>query len=491
MIVDIGRYPDDRSPDVLIIGAGIAGLAAARDLAAAGRPVTMLEARDRVGGRIFTHRDSASPIPVELGAEFVHGESPELWKIADKLPARPYEVTEHHWYFENRRLSTSSDYWEKIESLMRRMKSAKTDQSFKDFLDSQPDDQETQRAKAMAVSYVEGFEAANIERIGIQGLTRENEASAEIDGDKSFRFLTGYDSLAHALRVEAEARGAIIHFNARVKEINWASGDIKIICERAGSVDDGSANNPATSVEPLRFIAPAVLITLPLGILQTAPEKAGAVRFTPELPVAKRRAIDVLAMGNVVKIVMCFRDRFWEEVKLSDQENKTANFADFAFMHCPDAPFPTWWTQLPVRAPVLVGWVGGPRAERLLPRRDADQVVSTSNAEGGKTTQVESNSPIVNEAITSLMHIFNLSPDAIRSQLQAAYFHDWRDDAYARGAYSYVPVDGLKAQELLSQPLNNKLFFAGEATAVGHVGTVHGAIKSGQRAAKEIIMAVV
>jgi len=474
---------------IAVIGAGIAGLAAARDLAAAGRPVTLLEARDRVGGRIFTHRDSTSPIPIELGAEFVHGESPELWQIADKLSAKPYEVAERHWYFENGKLSRSSDFWEKIEGLMLRMKSAKTDQSFKDFLDSQPDDQETQRAKAMAVRYVEGFEAANIERIGIQGLTRENEASAEIDGDKSFRFFTGYDSLAHALRVEAEARGAIIHFNAIVKEINWASGDIKLICERAGSVYDRSANNPATS-EPSSFTAPAVLITLPLGVLQTAPEKAGAVRFTPELPAAKQAAIDVLAMGNVVKIVMCFRERFWEEVKLSDQENKTANFADFAFMHCPDAPFPTWWTQLPVRAPVLVGWVGGPRAERLLPRRDADQVASRPKAEDNKTTPGESDSVIVNEAITSLMHIFNLSPDAIRTQLQAAYFHDWRADPFARGAYSYVPVDGLKAQELLSQPLDNKLFFAGEALSVGHIGTVHGAIQSGKRAAKEILSSV-
>ena len=475
---------------IAIVGAGIAGLAAARDLAAAGRPVTLLEARDRVGGRIFTHRDSNSPIPIELGAEFVHGESPELWQIADKLPAKPYEVAERHWYFENGKLSTTSDFWEKIESLMLRMKSAKSDQSFKDFLDSQPDDQETQRAKAMAIRYVEGFEAANIERIGIQGLTKENEASAGIDGDKSFRFFTGYDSLAHALRVEAEARGTVTHLKVIVKEINWANGDLKIICERAGGVYDGSAISPAASAEPLRFTASAVLITLPLGVLQMAPERAGAVRFTPELPAAKQAAIDVLAMGNVVKIVMCFRESFWEEVKLSDQENKTANFADFAFMHCPDATFPTWWTQLPVRAPVLVGWIGGPKAEYLTSRYDFSREGRRQKAEGGKQQAYERpDSSLVDEAINSLMRIFNLPPDAIRSQLQAAYFHNWRDDPFARGAYCYIPVDGLKAQELLSQPLDHKLFFAGEALSVGHIGTVHGAIQSGKHAAKEILSA--
>src|SRR5205809_369280 len=206
--------------DVLIIGAGAAGLAAAHELSRAGRKVIVLEARDRIGGRIFTHKDPSIPIPIELGAEFVHGKSPELWHIAQRAHLQLYEVSERHWYFENGKLSESDDFWTKIERLNDQMKLSGPDQSFKDFLASLPDDEETRRAKAMAIRYVEGFHAANIERIGVRGLTRENEASAEIDGDKTFRFLTGYDSLAHALRVEAEARGAITHLNAIVKEIN-------------------------------------------------------------------------------------------------------------------------------------------------------------------------------------------------------------------------------------------------------------------------------
>ena len=79
------------------------------------------------------------------------------------------------------------------------------------------------------------------------------------------------------------------------------------------------------------------------------------------------------------------------------------------------------------------------------------------------------------------------STEETRNQLEASDVHDWHDDPFSRGAYSYVPVDGLPAQQTLAQPLSDKLFFAGEATCTGHVGTVHGAIQSGQRAAREIL----
>ncbi len=141
----------NKSSDVLIIGAGAAGLAAARGLSVAGRNVIVLEARDRIGGRIFTCRDPAAAIPIELGAEFVHGKSPELWHLAQSAHLELYEVSERHLYFENGKLIKSENFWAKIESLNEKMRSGGTDQSFKDFLSSLPDDEETRRAKAIAV----------------------------------------------------------------------------------------------------------------------------------------------------------------------------------------------------------------------------------------------------------------------------------------------------------------------------------------------------
>src|SRR5205807_7414846 len=268
--------------DVLIIGAGASGLAAARDLSVAGRKVIVLEARGRIGGRIFTHKDPASPIPIELGAEFMHGKSPALWRLAERAHLKLQQTSERHWYFEDGKLSKSRDFWRKIEKLNDQMKSSDVDQSLKDFLASLPDDEETRRAKDMAIRYVEGFHAGDIERIGIQGIVKANEAAENIQGDKMFRFLNGYDSLVQALWAEAESYGATIHLNTVVKEIHWHGDRLEAVCED----DDGEKS----------FAASCAIITLPPGVLQPNRHEPAAVRFVPEPPPEKRAAINHLAM---------------------------------------------------------------------------------------------------------------------------------------------------------------------------------------------------
>ncbi len=450
-------HPDS----IVIIGAGAAGLAAARDLSRTGREVIVLEARERFGGRVFTHNDPRTSVPIELGAEFVHGKPPEIFQIAQAANLAVYEVSERHWYFEDGKVSKSGDFWKKIEGLMDEMKSSGADRSLREFLDSLPDDQETCRAKAMLTRYVEGFHAASIDRVSIHGLIEANKAADSIEGDRAFRFVNGYESLMNALRAEAESYGAKFYLNTAVRDVDWPGEEIEVTCETA----TGSRT----------FRAPSAVITLPLGVLQASVERRNHLRFVPELPAAKRKAIGTLAMGNVMRINLRFRDRFWEGVKLWDKDAEPVSFHDAGFFHFPDAPFPTWWTQLPMRAPLLVGWAGGPKADRIR---------SPSVTEGKFAGH---DSSILDQAIASLATIFNLPAREIRDQLEQLYVHDWRDDPFSRGAYAYVPVNGLAAQRRLSEPLDRKLFFAGEATSVGHIGTVHGAIQSGQRAATEIL----
>src|SRR2546430_5923789 len=130
-----------RPDSTIIIGAGAAGLAAARDLSRAGHEVAVLEARDRIGGRVYTQRGPECPVPIELGAEFVHGKSPALWQIANAANLKLHEVSGRHWFFQEGKISRSREFWRKVEGLMDEMRNAGPDISLKQFLDAQPDDE--------------------------------------------------------------------------------------------------------------------------------------------------------------------------------------------------------------------------------------------------------------------------------------------------------------------------------------------------------------
>ncbi len=434
---------------VLVIGAGVAGLVAARDLALAGMRVVVLEARDRIGGRIYTLKDESAPVPIELGAEFVHGKPPELFDIMENARLLFCDVSARHWYIEDGVLSKSADFWHKLNELMGQMKLTEPDRSFRDFLDSWSNDPETRRAKTLAEKYVEGFHAARAERIGVHGLIKANEAEDAIEGDNSFRVLSGYSGVVQWLLDQAEHAGATTHLSTEVKEIHWTNRHVEAIC--------------ISAAEGCSFSASAAIITLPLGVLQAAFDQPAAMRFIPELPVEKQDAIRGLEVGQVVKITLRFRSRFWEDLDLPDFGE---DLWELGFIHYPEAAFPTWWTLLPVRAPIMVGWVGGPDAEALFRQ---DQKV------------------ILDLALASLRRVFKTTIDFLQSEVEACYIHDWHSDEFSRGAYSYIPVNGLPTQQTLARPVNKTLFFAGEATSVGHIGTVHGALMSGQRAVKELL----
>jgi monoamine oxidase len=435
---------------VLILGAGAAGLVAARDLAVAGVKVILIEARGRVGGRVHTHHNS-SVIPVELGAEFVHGRHPQLLQIIENSGRPLCDVTHRHWYLENGVVSDSHDFWKKLTELMDLMSPDQPDRSLQDFLDSLPNDDATAGAKAVATRYVEGFHAASVRRIGVHGLIKANEAEDEIQGDSSFRVLGGYDIVTETLRAEAEAQGAILHLNTIVKEIRWNRNQVEVVC-----IADKRLQ---------KFAGSQAVITLPLGVLQAKHHQRGAVRFVPELPRQTQAAIDGIEMGQATRITLQFRERFWEKLELAGTGCRE-KLSQLGFVHYPEAPFATWWTMLPVRAAVMVGWAGGPAAEKFVGR--------------GKEYAVE-------QALSSLRQILGVSEESLRNLLLAAHTNDWGSDPFSRGAYSYLPVHGLDAQRTLARSLDDTIYFAGEAISVGHIGTVHGAIASGHLAASEVL----
>jgi monoamine oxidase len=425
--------------DVVIIGAGAAGLAAFAALDRAGLKVLLLEARNRIGGRIHTIHDALSPLPLELGAEFIHGYPAEVWDIIRDARLAVYEGTDAARYMHAGEVQTQADSWDLLNSVITDMRQAAkgADQSFDEFLRNESYDEDTKRS---ARGYIEGFNAADATQISIHALAEETAASDEIDGDRVCRFATGYDAVALHLLRSVPDYDTKLRLNTVVQSVAWKPGSVAI-----------HTRNTLTSMEHI-FHARQAVITVPFGVLQ-----AGSIEFTPQ-PEEILRAAQSLRFGHVFRMVLRFRRAFWES---------KPELRDAGFILSQEKVFPTWWTTLAMRSTILTGWNAGARASAL---------------EGLCEAQ------ILERALSSLSRIIGVSLEGLQSELEACYFHDWQRDPYALGAYSYVPAGALPARQQLAIPVEQTLFFAGEATDQnGHSATVHGAIASGRRAANQIL----
>ena len=435
--------------DVLIIGAGAAGITAARELSTAGLNVIVLEARNRIGGRINTHIDSW---PIELGAEFVHGKAPETFAIAKRAKLKLEEIPNLHWHSHSGVLTKSGEFWSKVEAVMEEISSYRgPDQSFSEFLNDYKREHPIDDIESIATLYVEGFHGAHADQISVVGLNKTNQAAEEIEDDKQFRIPTGYDQIVNVLHNEAVAAGATFHLQTVVEEVNWKRNHVEV-----------------TTTASQKFKARRLLSTLPLSLMQNFGGEAARVRFTPSLD-DKVRAARKLSLGHVVKVVLRFREPFWDSITVPGEYEEPADLKKLTFVHATAEVLPTWWTQSPVQAPLIAGWAGGSRADRL---------------------SLESEDSLLDHSLESLSYIFSTSREFLEESLEEFYTHNWHKDPFTAGAYSYIPVGALEAQSELARPLEDTLFFAGEATNdEGHHATVHGAIATGLRAAREILRA--
>lgn len=420
--------------DVLIIGAGAAGLALWRGLHAAGLKATVLEARDRIGGRVWTMRDEKGHLPIELGAEFVHGRPQSTCSILDQAGIDPVRCVERRLVAQNGSVREVTNFWEIIERVNQQI-DPKEEISYASFLDRA---KATEDEKRIAKSYVEGFNAARADLISAPSILVADEAAAQIDGAKQFRIPSGYDRLIDAMADRLPRTD--LHLSVEVKEIKWASGRVEI-----------SAN---TESGARHFRANCAAVTVPIGILRARAGERGAIRFEPPLP-AKTEALRHLEMGNVIKVTIIFREKLW------------AKFGAFAFMENPGAAIPVWWTHEPLSTPALTGWAGGPPGEKLAPLSEDE---------------------LRRHAIISLAEALALPEQQIANSIERFAAHDWSCDPYSRGAYSYPGIGGLEAARVLAEPVSDTLFFAGEGTDwQGANGTVAAAIESGGRVLREIL----
>jgi monoamine oxidase len=417
--------------NIVVVGAGAAGMMAAGELARAGRRVTILEARSRCGGRIYPLPVLEFGYPAEGGAEFVHGAAPVTRALMREASISLSRRGGTRWSTRTGGLSSVDSPVPHMGRFYRALAEVKTDLPIAEFLETHFADRRYDELRRSVTRTVEGYDAADPHRAST--LAIRDEWLARDDGEHG-RIANGHGELIEHLSSECREHGVALHLGMAVTAIDEARARIVVHCR-----------NGAT------FEADAAILTVPPPLLCE-------IALPPAAHAQAAAAADI-GFGNVVKFLFRFTSKWWAN-------HRGRNLCDLSFL-LSDAPVPTWWTQHPAEYPVLTGWFAGPKA---------DTVSSLTEAE------------LVDMGLASLAEIFGLPLDRIRSNLVASRAINWGTDPFARGAYSYATPRTRHAQSVLKGPGGGAILFSGEALYTGPVmGTVEAALASGQETAQTIL----
>ncbi|MFD4652424.1 flavin monoamine oxidase family protein [Streptomyces sp. NPDC058441] len=425
--------------DTIVVGAGIAGITAARLLHAAGQRVVVLEARDRVGGRIWTDRTAG--FSVDRGASWIHGLTGNpLTELVTALEMETHEFTVGSFqaggrpiadYDESRRLldDDATRQWtidvDTADDLFQRTVAASgPDESYATAAERAlaATGWEPERAERVRAFYRHRTEeqcGAEIEQVAAHALDEDT-----IEGDEVI-FPGGYDALPQAL-----AEGLDVRLGMTVTAITRSATGVRV------------------DTEDESFEAAHVIVTVPLGVL-----KAGAIEFAPALPEAVAGPIARLGMGVFNKVFLQFRDRFWQDDVYAIRQHGRAG-----------VPWHSWYDVSAVSSkPMLLTFAGGAWGREIEQKTDEE---------------------VVSSVLRSLREIYGDSvPEPV-----AHWITRWGVDPLALGSYSYVAVGSSHDDhDAMAGPIDGVLHFAGEATCGREPATVHGALQSGHRAAERIL----
>jgi monoamine oxidase len=418
----------NRKKNIIIVGGGAAGLMAARELLKQDHIVTILEAADRLGGRIYTVHDPLFEHPVEKGAEFIHGNLPLTLGLLKEGNIKYHPVKGEMVRFVNNEWKSQDDFTVGWDEMIRKLNSVRNDITLNEFLQQHFADEKYKELRRSVTRFAEGFDLADPSTASVLALREE---WMEEEGEQ-YRIPGGVDQLINYLEKQCRELGCIISTSSAVTKINWRKNSVTVVTK-----DQSYEGNK-------------VIITTSCGILQKSP----GIVFNPTINNYSTAAKQI-GFGTVVKVLLQFKEAFWSEKK-----------KNLGFLFTNEI-IPTWWTQQPSSYALLTGWAGGPQAWPLENKSDEE---------------------ILELALQSLANVFKKPITELKQTLTASLVANWRNNPYTAGAYSYSTLETVKAQELFRTPVAHTIYFAGEAFYNGpSPGTVEAALVSARNVAGEIV----
>ncbi|MGI4021008.1 MAG: flavin monoamine oxidase family protein [Janthinobacterium lividum] len=421
--------------DVIVIGTGAAGLITAHELSKTNKKVILLEARNRIGGRCYTFSGQDFTQPIELGAEFVHGELPLTLKLLKEAGIKYEPVSGDNFQAKNGEIKQSEFFMEHWDEFEKALNEVQDDQSLEQFLQQYFHEEKYIGLRKSVIQFAAGYDTADPKRVSLFSL--RDEWLSDHEEETQYRIPGGYVQLMDFLADQITNLGGKIVLNSVVKQVNWQPNSVEII-----TADDTV------------FTGKKLVLTVPLGILVLNGNETGAINFHPDLSEQRQAATD-MGFGAIIKILIEFSELFWEQKGLTNLQ--------FLFSK---EKIPTWWAQTPQKSNVFTGWLGGNPQDKI---------------------QALSDDEILQKSIQSLASIFKVDASFINQKIVSAKVYNWTTDPFTRGSYSYATVKTASSRKILKTPVAQTIYFAGEALFEGEqLGTVEAALVSGLEVANII-----
>jgi monoamine oxidase len=427
--------------EIIVIGAGAAGLMVAMELLREGKQVRIIEARNRIGGRIFTSEEQGFSAHIEAGAEFIHGDLPETLRLLQEAGLRYHETAGVMWNAREEDAHKQKDFFEHQKLFAKKLSEVNEDMSVAKFLESHFGDAKYDALRMSIKGYVQGYDLANLEDASTVSL--RDEWLSEDEG-KQHRIDKGYGALLNYMKEDCEQRNGVVELNTIINKIEWKPGFVKLF-----------------SSDGRMFESQKVVITVPLGIWRSEKNHEAHIEFQPGIPEILSASKN-LGYGEVIKFLIEFDDVIWENKEIVGK--KRMKNLGFVFAN---TPIPTWWTQAPNAVPILTGWLGGPPVEKFKHLNDE---------------------ALLQLATDSLTKIFAIDHSVLLEKIVAWKVFNWATDPFSLGGYAYPSLHRMKNIAIMTQPVSDTIFVSGEAMYTGvDIGTVEGTLQAALVTTKQVL----